>query len=112
MSTISREPVLSKTTERGENDRLEYAVSSMQGYRANMEDAVSKNHPDTWFIFGEMPRPNFLVFFFPSMQLLEILMFPPPHRSLVFMMAMEVGIHYSVPSSCEKQNSDICMIQI
>ncbi|KAI5014397.1 hypothetical protein ZWY2020_055787 [Hordeum vulgare] len=39
MSTISREPVLSKTTERGENDRLEYAVSSMQGYRANMEDA-------------------------------------------------------------------------
>jgi protein phosphatase 1G len=41
VSAISREPVVSKTTQRGENDRLEYAVSSMQGYRVNMEDAVS-----------------------------------------------------------------------
>ncbi|XP_047064016.1 probable protein phosphatase 2C 42 [Lolium rigidum] len=39
VSAISREPVVSKTTHRGENDRLEYAVSSMQGYRVNMEDA-------------------------------------------------------------------------
>ncbi|KAM0883419.1 hypothetical protein ACQ4PT_031648 [Festuca glaucescens] len=39
VSAISREPVISKTTHRGENDRLEYAVSSMQGYRVNMEDA-------------------------------------------------------------------------
>lgn len=36
-----RQPVTTKTTQRGENDRLEYAVSSMQGYRRNMEDAVS-----------------------------------------------------------------------
>ncbi|PNT61390.1 probable protein phosphatase 2C 42 isoform X2 [Brachypodium distachyon] len=34
-----RQPVTTKTTQRGENDRLEYAVSSMQGYRRNMEDA-------------------------------------------------------------------------
>uniref|UniRef100_A0ACD5USZ2 Uncharacterized protein n=1 Tax=Avena sativa TaxID=4498 RepID=A0ACD5USZ2_AVESA len=39
VSVISREPVIAKTTHTGENDRLEYAVSSMQGYRVNMEDA-------------------------------------------------------------------------
>jgi hypothetical protein len=34
-------PVTLKTTQSGENERLEYAVSAMQGYRLNMEDAVS-----------------------------------------------------------------------
>ncbi|PWZ43781.1 putative protein phosphatase 2C 42 [Zea mays] len=32
-------PVTLKTTQSGENERLEYAVSAMQGYRLNMEDA-------------------------------------------------------------------------
>jgi protein phosphatase 1G len=34
-------PVTLKTTEVGENERLDYAVSAMQGHRENMEDAVS-----------------------------------------------------------------------
>ncbi|XP_066350644.1 probable protein phosphatase 2C 42 [Miscanthus floridulus] len=32
-------PVTLKTTEEGENERLDYAVSAMQGHRENMEDA-------------------------------------------------------------------------
>jgi len=34
-------PVTLKTTEEGGNERFDYAVSAMQGYRPNMEDAVS-----------------------------------------------------------------------
>jgi hypothetical protein len=34
-------PVTTKTTKSGENGRLAYAVSAMQGFRENMEDAVS-----------------------------------------------------------------------
>ena len=34
-------PVTAMATESGENERLSYAVSAMQGYRDNMEDAVS-----------------------------------------------------------------------
>jgi hypothetical protein len=34
-------PVLQKSSEVGENDRIKYAASSMQGWRRYMEDAVS-----------------------------------------------------------------------
>ena len=34
-------PKTDKTSEDGENERLRFGVSSMQGWRASMEDAVS-----------------------------------------------------------------------
>lgn len=34
-------PKTEKVSEDGENDRLRYGLSSMQGWRATMEDAVS-----------------------------------------------------------------------
>jgi protein phosphatase 1G len=34
-------PKTEKASEDGENDRLRYGLSSMQGWRATMEDAVS-----------------------------------------------------------------------
>lgn len=34
-------PKTDKLSENGENDRLKFGLSSMQGWRATMEDAVS-----------------------------------------------------------------------
>jgi len=34
-------PKTDKLSENGENDRLKFGLSSMQGWRASMEDAVS-----------------------------------------------------------------------
>lgn len=36
-------PKTEKVSEDGENDRLRYGLSSMQGWRATMEDAVSSS---------------------------------------------------------------------
>lgn len=37
-------PKTEKFSEDGENDRLKYGLSSMQGWRTTMEDAVSFSH--------------------------------------------------------------------
>lgn len=42
MGTYLSTPKTEKFSEDGENDRLRYGLSSMQGWRATMEDAVSK----------------------------------------------------------------------
>ena len=46
-------PVTAMATESGENERLSYAVSAMQGYRETMEDAVS-NLPAFCRIIGSI----------------------------------------------------------
>jgi hypothetical protein len=46
-------PVTAMATESGENGRLCYAVSAMQGYRDTMEDAVS-NLPAFCRIIGSI----------------------------------------------------------
>jgi hypothetical protein len=40
-SSRTLQPVLQKSSEGGENDRIDYAAASMQGCRQYMEDAVS-----------------------------------------------------------------------
>jgi hypothetical protein len=40
-SSRTLQPVLQKSSEGGENDRIDYAAASMQGWRQYMEDAVS-----------------------------------------------------------------------
>ncbi|KAL7596652.1 hypothetical protein Lser_V15G28554 [Lactuca serriola] len=57
-------PKTDKTSDDGENEKLRYGVSSMQGWRTSMEDVV----------FGSM---------------LLYLTWTTPHLSLAFMMAME-----------------------
>jgi len=41
MGTYLSKPKTEKVSEDGENDRLRYGLSSMQGWRSSMEDAVS-----------------------------------------------------------------------
>lgn len=43
MGTYLSSPKTDKLSEEGENDELKYGLSSMQGWRATMEDAVSQN---------------------------------------------------------------------
>ncbi|KAL7949549.1 putative serine/threonine phosphatase 2C ptc2 [Trichoderma barbatum] len=64
MGQTLSEPVVEKTSERGEDDRLLYGVSAMQGWRISMEDAHTaelnltppnndtKTHPDRLSFFG------------------------------------------------------------
>lgn len=40
-STSTKRPLTSKVTNEGENDRVKYASSAMQGLRMSMQDAVS-----------------------------------------------------------------------
>lgn len=42
MGTYLSSPKTDKLSEDGENDTLRYGLSSMQGWRATMEDAVSQ----------------------------------------------------------------------
>ena len=41
MGTYLSTPKTEKESEDGENERLKYGLSSMQGWRSSMEDAVS-----------------------------------------------------------------------
>lgn len=43
MGTYLSTPKTDKVSEDGENERVRYGSSSMQGWRATMEDAVSSN---------------------------------------------------------------------
>lgn len=43
MGVYLSHPRTEKSSEDGENDKLKYGVSSMQGWRSTMEDAVSIN---------------------------------------------------------------------
>jgi protein phosphatase 1G len=43
MGTSLSIPKTEKFSEDGENDQLRYGLSSMQGWRATMEDAVSSH---------------------------------------------------------------------
>jgi hypothetical protein len=43
MGTYLSSPKTEKLSEDGENDKLRFGLSSMQGWRATMEDAVSQN---------------------------------------------------------------------
>ncbi|KKP04114.1 protein phosphatase [Trichoderma harzianum] len=64
MGQTLSEPVVEKTSEKGEDDRLLYGVSAMQGWRISMEDAHTaelnltppdndtKTHPDRLSFFG------------------------------------------------------------
>ncbi|KAH0492295.1 hypothetical protein TgHK011_007254 [Trichoderma gracile] len=64
MGQTLSEPVVEKTSEKGEDDRLIYGVSAMQGWRISMEDAHTaelnlpppdndtKTHPDRLSFFG------------------------------------------------------------
>ncbi|GFP56896.1 hypothetical protein ACSS6W_004576 [Trichoderma asperelloides] len=64
MGQTLSEPVVEKTSEKGEDDRLLYGVSAMQGWRISMEDAHTaelnlpapdndtKTHPDRLAFFG------------------------------------------------------------
>ncbi|ROT41748.1 protein phosphatase 2C [Sodiomyces alkalinus F11] len=65
MGQTLSEPVVEKTSESGEDDRLIYGVSAMQGWRISMEDAhttvldllppgseEAKNHPSRISFFG------------------------------------------------------------
>ena len=47
MGTYLSSPKTDKLSEEGENDTLRYGLSSMQGWRATMEDAVSQTAPFT-----------------------------------------------------------------
>jgi hypothetical protein len=121
----------------GRDDRLEYAVSSMQGYRVSMEDAVSIDHPSCFQLFprynGKQYRATkFMVyclsnfceilkacltftFLISSMKPLWFGCFQP-HHSLVFMMAMEVGIFNLIilwmESTIEFYDTNRCDIQL
>jgi len=44
MGTYLSKPKTEKVSEDGENDRLRYGLSSMQGWRSSMEDAVSRSY--------------------------------------------------------------------
>lgn len=44
-------PKTDKFSEDGENDKLRYGLSSMQGWRANMEDAVSEYQKVETFLY-------------------------------------------------------------
>jgi protein phosphatase 2C family protein 2/3 len=60
MGQTLSEPVVEKTSEKGEDERLIYGVSAMQGWRISMEDAhtavldldTKKTHPDKLSFFG------------------------------------------------------------
>lgn len=44
MGTYLSKPKTEKVSQDGENHRVRYGLSSMQGWRTSMEDAVSRNH--------------------------------------------------------------------
>ncbi|KAL7615133.1 hypothetical protein Lser_V15G05440 [Lactuca serriola] len=75
-------PKTDKTSDDGENEKLRYRVSSMQGWRTSMEDVV----------FGSM---------------LLYLTWTSPHLSLAFMMAMESSSQ-AVSKFCAKYLHQIC----
>ena len=50
MGTYLTKPKTEKVSEDGENHRVRYGLSSMQGWRSSMEDAVSRNH---WISYNQ-----------------------------------------------------------
>lgn len=104
-------PKTEKFSEDGENDRLRYGLSSMQGWRATMEDAVS-NKGDLlsfriiqiyvffilkiifYVVLLHLGSANsyWFLFFWVLCSMLHILIWMILLHSLVFMMVMEVRI--------------------
>ena len=54
MGAYLARPVTDKESESGESEIMRYGVSSMQGWRVTMEDAVSTRFVDVFALMGHM----------------------------------------------------------